>query len=64
MKGNHRYCVTCGREELGWKASYGEGDGLGSSRYCCQECAEGTGCACYLIEESRAAAELYEARVS
>ena len=58
MENNYRHCAACGMEELGWDASYGEEDSLDNTRYCCQGCAEGTGCTCYLIEENRAAAEL------
>ena len=36
-------CAGCGMEKSEWT---GEGYELASKRYCCEGCADGTGCTC------------------
>jgi len=39
-------CPTCGKEQQDWGGSGGRGFKKGGESYCCQGCAEGTGCTC------------------
>lgn len=41
-----RQCATCGLEESAWKGGGGEGACIEGEWYCCQACAEETGCTC------------------
>ncbi|HEX2273073.1 MAG TPA: hypothetical protein VHG90_04265, partial [Acidimicrobiales bacterium] len=39
-------CPACGMEKSVWKGNGGEGVEKDGQTYCCQECADGTGCIC------------------
>jgi hypothetical protein len=43
-------CPHCGMEQKDWTANHGQGYPDNEELYCCQGCAEGTGCTC--AEES------------
>ncbi len=39
-------CPGCGMERSVWKGNGGQGVNRNGETYCCQECADGTGCIC------------------
>ncbi len=39
-------CPGCGMEQGVWKGNGGQGVDKDGTTYCCQECADGTGCIC------------------
>lgn len=39
-------CLNCGMLESDWKGDQGRGFWVGSKPYCCEGCAENTGCIC------------------
>jgi hypothetical protein len=39
-------CPGCGMEKAVWKGNGGEGVTKDGGTWCCQECADGTGCIC------------------
>jgi hypothetical protein len=39
-------CAECGLAQPDWKGNAGQGYSLEGELYCCQECAEDTGCIC------------------
>jgi hypothetical protein len=39
-------CPACGMPKSAWKANNGQGYTKDGRIYCCQGCAEGTGCTC------------------
>lgn len=39
-------CPACGMQQSEWLGTDGEGYLSGGQRYCCQGCAQGTGCVC------------------
>jgi hypothetical protein len=39
-------CLSCGMDREDWSANQGEGFKKEGETYCCQGCAEGTGCTC------------------
>ncbi len=39
-------CPGCGMEQGVWKGNGGQGVQKDSATYCCQQCADGTGCIC------------------
>lgn len=39
-------CPMCGMARDEWRGNGGQGYELGGLIYCCQGCAEGTGCTC------------------
>jgi hypothetical protein len=41
--GAPQVCAGCGMEKSEWT---GQGYDLGAKRYCCEGCADGTGCTC------------------
>ncbi len=41
-----RTCPSCGMAEPEWTANQGRGFARDEQSYCCQGCAEGTGCTC------------------
>jgi hypothetical protein len=45
-------CPHCGMEQKDWTSNHGQGYSDSGELYCCQGCAEGTGCTC--AEESGA----------
>jgi len=45
-------CAQCGLEKIFWSDNSGEGYAKGKTIYCCEGCAEGTGCLCERETES------------
>ena len=41
-----QWCTECGMEQAEWRGNAGQGYVLDDEQYCCQGCAEGTGCTC------------------
>ena len=41
-----RTCPNCGMEQKDWSANEGQGFTQRREFYCCEGCAEGTGCTC------------------
>lgn len=39
-------CPGCAMEQSVWKGNGGQGVDKDGTAYCCQECADGTGCIC------------------
>ncbi len=39
-------CPRCGMEQDVWKGNGGRGIEQDGATYCCQQCADGTGCIC------------------
>jgi hypothetical protein len=39
-------CPRCGMEKSAWKGNDGQGVDRDGTRFCCRECADGTGCIC------------------
>jgi hypothetical protein len=39
-------CPRCGMPRSQWKENRGQGVTQGGQTYCCQGCAQGTGCTC------------------
>lgn len=45
-------CAECEMPRTSWQGSDGNGYTLNGERYCCQGCAEGTGCTCEVLAPS------------
>jgi len=41
-----RACPNCGMPESEWQGDDGHGHSMDGQVYCCEGCAEGTGCTC------------------
>lgn len=39
-------CTACGLDKSEWKGNGGKGVEQNGARYCCDGCANGTGCTC------------------
>jgi hypothetical protein len=46
MNEDEQRCPGCGMESQDWKGSGGRGFNAEGELYCCQGCAEGSGCMC------------------
>lgn len=46
MMSSQQTCPGCGMERSVWKGNGGQGVAKDGATYCCQECADGTGCIC------------------
>ena len=43
---DERTCPRCGMPQSEWRGNSGAGVEQDGERYCCQGCADGTGCTC------------------
>jgi hypothetical protein len=46
MQGSQQSCPNCGMQRQQWKGNGGQGFQRGNQTYCCQGCADNTGCTC------------------
>lgn len=52
MVHDDRVCAECGMDASAWTDNQGQGYTVDGEWYCCQGCAEGTGCTCGEAPES------------